>query len=181
MTRSLFSLYVLPDEKKFLINDPEIVVEEKITDLLEEKFREDAFSECFLVDLKLHANNKLEVFVDSDFGITFETCQKLSRYLEQYLDEEKWLGERYTLEVSSPGVGRPLKLLRQYPNNVGRKLEVKLTDGEKRSGILKEVQESGIVLEEKIRVKDGKRNKTEIAEIEIAFGSIAEARVKVTF
>ena len=157
------------------------MVEDKITTLLEEKFREDAFSDCFLVDLKLHAHNKLDVFIDSDFGISFEQCQKISRYLEQYLDEEQWLGEKYVLEVSSPGVSRPLVMKRQYPRNVGRKVEVKLADGDKRSGTLKEVEEDHIVLEEKIRFKEGKRTKTEMVETQIDFNSIKETKVKISF
>ncbi len=157
------------------------MVEDKITTLLEEKFREDAFSDCFLVDLKLHAHNKLDVFLDSDFGISFEQCQKISRYLEEYLDEEQWLGEKYVLEVSSPGISRPLSMKRQYPRNVGRKVEVKLKDGDKRSGTLKEVEEDHIVLEEKVRRKEGKRKKTEVVETEIDFNSIKETKVKVSF
>jgi len=157
------------------------VVEDKITALLEEKFREDAFADCFLVDLKLHAHNKLDVFLDSDFGITFEKCQQISRYLEQYLDEEQWLGEKYVLEVSSPGISRPLMMQRQYPRNIGRKVEVKLNDGDKRTGTLKEVEEGHIVLEEKVRVQEGKRKKTEVVETEISFSSIEHTKVKITF
>lgn len=157
------------------------MVEDKITALLEEKFREDAFADCFLVDLKLHAHNKLDVFLDSDFGITFEKCHQISRYLEQYLDEEQWLGEKYVLEVSSPGISRPLMMQRQYPRNIGRKVEVKLNDGDKRTGTLKEVEEDHIILEEKVRVKEGKRKKTEVVETEISFSSIEHTKVKVTF
>lgn len=157
------------------------MVEDKITALLEEKFREDAFADCFLVNLKLHAHNKLDVFLDSDFGITFEKCHQISRYLEQYLDEEQWLGEKYVLEVSSPGISRPLMMQRQYPRNIGRKVEVKLNDGDKRTGTLKEVEEDHIILEEKVRVKEGKRKKTEVVETEISFSSIEYTKVKVTF
>jgi ribosome maturation factor RimP len=157
------------------------VVEDKIAALLEEKFREDAFADCFLVDLKLHAHNKLDVFLDSDFGITFEKCQQISRYLEQYLDEEQWLGEKYVLEVSSPGISRPLMMQRQYPRNIGRKVEVKLNDGDKRTGMLKEVEEDHIVLEEKVRVQEGKRKRTEVVETEISFSSIEHTKVKITF
>lgn len=157
------------------------MVEDKIAALLEEKFREDAFADCFLVDLKLHAHNKLDVFLDSDFGITFEKCQQISRYLEQYLDEEQWLGEKYVLEVSSPGISRPLMMQRQYPRNIGRKVEVKLNDGDKRTGMLKEVEEDHIVLEEKVRVQEGKRKRTEVVETEISFSSIEHTKVKITF
>ena len=101
------------------------MVESKIESLLEVKFQEEEFTDCFLIEVKLHANKKLDVFIDSDAGVTFEKCQKISRYLEQYLDEEGWLGDSYVLEVSSPGISRPLKLLRQYPRNIGRKVEVR--------------------------------------------------------
>lgn len=156
------------------------MVVEKITDLLEEKFSEEAFSDCFLVDIN-HSNKKLEVFIDSDSGINFEKCQKISRYLEQFLDEEGWLGEEYVLEVSSPGVGRPLKLKRQYPKNIGRKVEVFLREGETTEGVLTAVDEEGITLEAKVRRKEGKRKKTETVERIIPFTAIKKTVVKVSF
>ena len=61
------------------------MIEDKITDLLEELFTTEEFSDCFLVEVKLHANRKLEVFMDCDEGITFERCRKTSRYLEKHL------------------------------------------------------------------------------------------------
>ena len=88
------------------------MIEQTIPQLLAEKFQESEFDDFFLVDLKLGINNKLEVFVDSDSQVTFEKCRKISRFLEEHLDQEGWLGDRYVLEVSSPGVGRPLKFLR---------------------------------------------------------------------
>ena len=101
------------------------MIVEKITDLLDKKFTEEDFSDCFLVDIKAHAHNKIDVFIDSDSGVTFEKCQKISRYLERFIDENGWLGEKYVLEVSSPGISRPLKFKRQYAKNIGRKVEVK--------------------------------------------------------
>ena len=89
-------------------------LEEKIVELLEEKFKEEEFADCFLIEIKLHKHNKLDIFLDSDTGITFQKCQRISRYLESYIDEGGWLGEKYVIEVSSPGLTRPLKLRRQY-------------------------------------------------------------------
>ena len=74
-------------------------LEEKIVELLEEKFKEEEFTDCFLIDIKLHKHNKLDIFLDSDTGITFRKCQRISRYLESFIDEEGWLGEKYVLEV----------------------------------------------------------------------------------
>jgi ribosome maturation factor RimP len=156
------------------------VVIEKVTDLLDQKFTEEEFSDCFLVDLKLN-NTKLEVFIDSDDGVSFDTCRKISRYLEEHLDEQGWLGEKYILEVSSPGVTRPLKLQRQYPKHIGRKLEVLTHEGEKKEGTLTAVKDSGIVLTYKDRIKEGKRKKTITVETELAFEAIKQATVKISF
>lgn len=153
----------------------------KIEALLAEKFQEEGFTDCFLVDMNLSASNKLEVFVDSDSGITFKKCQQISRFLEKPIDEEGWLGEKYTLEVSSPGISRPLKFPRQYPKNIGRKLEVKLLEGAKKTGTLTKVEPPLIILEEKIRVKEGKKKVNKIVQHEIPFESIKQARVKVSF
>ena len=157
------------------------MVDQKIESLLDEKFLEEDFQDCFVVEIKLHESNKLDVFVDSDSGMTFRKCQKLSRYLEKYLDEEQWLGERYTLEVSSPGIGRPLTLKRQYLKNIGRKLEVTLLEAGKVVGILTEVLDEKIMLEYKERIKEGKKNKTVLQRKEISFADIKKTIVKITF
>ena len=93
--------------------------------LIAQKLEEEEFQDCYLVEVKGPNGGKLEVFIDSDSSMTFQKCQKMSRYLEAQIEEAKWLGEKYTLEVSSPGVGNPLKLKRQYAKNIGRKMEVK--------------------------------------------------------
>lgn len=158
------------------------MVEKKIETLLNTKFAEDEnFQDCFVVEIILHEHNKLDVFVDSDSGMTFQKCQKLSRYLEKYLDEEQWIGEKYILEVSSPGISRPLVLKRQYQKNIGRKMEVSLIEGDKQTGTLTSVTEEQIVLEEKVRIKEGKKKKTVLQQTEIPYENIKKAIVKITF
>ena len=157
------------------------MIESKIESLLEAKFQEDEFTDCFLIELKSHAHNKLDVFIDSDAGITFEQCRKISRYLEQYIDEEGWLGEKYVLEVSSPGVSRPLKLRRQYPRNIGRKVEVGLQGGESKEGTLLAVGEEDITIEQKVRVKEGNRKKMQVLQVKIPFADIKKTVVKISF
>ena len=156
-------------------------MEGKINDLLDIKFAEEEFADCFLVELKLHANNKLEVFIDSDTGITFDRCRRISRYLEAYLDENVWQGQKYTLDVSSPGVTRPLKFQRQYPKHIGRKLKVKLQEGEDLEGLLKEVHPDHITLEQKIVEKEGKKKKHLKIDKEVPFSEIEGALVQISF
>ena len=156
------------------------MIEQTIPQLLAEKFQESEFDDFFLVDLKLGINNKLEVFVDSDSQVTFEKCRKISRFLEEHLDQEGWLGDRYVLEVSSPGVGRPLKFLRQYHKNIGRKVEVTTSEG-KQVGQLVAVTEQSISLEREEKKKKGKKRVKEIVQAEIPVAQIEQTIVKISF
>ena len=158
-----------------------VVIEQKIESLLQEKLKEEEFADCYLVESKFHANNKLEVFIDSDSNMNFEKCRKISRYLESHIDKNNWLGEKYTLEVSSPGVERPLLFLRQFQKNIGRKVEVTLKDGSTKTGVLLKADDEKLCLEEKIRVKEGKKKKTQIVETEIPFAEINKTIVKIAF
>jgi ribosome maturation factor RimP len=153
----------------------------KIEQLLEVKFTEEEYSDCFLIEIAHHKNNKVEVFIDSDSGISFKTCQRISRYLEQYFDEEQWLGEKYILDVSSPGVDRPLKLTRQYIKNVGRNLEVTDQEGARQKGTLVAADEDKIVIEYIEKYKEGKKNKKRTVQKEYTYDTIQQAVVKVSF
>ena len=130
----------------------------------------------FLLDVQQHSN-KVEVYLDGDEGIGFDTCRRLSRFLEERLDDGGPLGERYILEVSSPGATRPLRLPRQYPKHVGREVEVLLAAGGKVKGRLESVDDDGL------RVKEvrGKGRKKEIVEHEIRFSEIRHSKIKLSF
>jgi len=155
---------------------------ERIVQLLEEKFAADAaFSDCFTVEIELKPGNRLAVFLDSDSGMTFEKCQKISRHLESYLDTNGWLGSKYVLEVSSPGIGRPLKFLRQYRNNIGRTVDITLKDGSREKGALQSADETRVVLLQKVTEKQGKKKKEVELEKPIAFDQIEKTVVKATF
>ena len=159
------------------------MVEQKIADLLTDKFTEIDFADFFIVEIKLHPNNKLEVFIDSDSSLPLSKCQKISRYLENHIDEQQWLGEKYVLEVSSPGISRPLTLVRQYKKNIGRKLAIKfLEDGKKKTeGILVDANETACFIEEKIVKKEGKKKKRLTITTEIPYDSIRKAVIKPLF
>lgn len=165
---SLFCLYMVSE------------LEDKIRELLEQKFAEPGFSDCFVVEVKIGAR-KLEVFLDSDTSITFETCHRVSRHLEPYLDESLAMGADYILEVSSAGVGKPLLLPRQYAKNKGRELEVKLKNGEKLEGLLQEAGDVGIELVQNVVVKEGKKKKQQTIVHSIPYEDMQKAIVKIRF
>jgi len=154
----------------------------RIAQLLDEKYATDeAFNDCFTVEIDLKPGNKLYVFADSDSGMTFEKCQKLSRYLEEHLDTNSWLGTTYLLEVSSPGITRPLQFARQYPRNIGRTLNVTLQDKTLQTGVLTAADETQIVLSQEVIEMDGKKKKKVQVETPILLENIEKALVKLAF
>lgn len=141
---------------------------------LEDLFAEGRFTDCFLLDVQLAESSVLRVFMDGDEGINLEKCQHISRYLESRLDESGLLGEDYTLEVSSPGVSRPLSLWRQYPKHIGRTLLIQLQDGSKIKGKLAGLDKEMLHIDQIVN----KKNKKESV---IPFGEIVESVVQVSF
>lgn len=137
------------------------------------------YTDTFLVDCKI-SGTKIEIFLDSDTGISFETCHRVSRLIEAEFDETKVFGESYTLEVSSPGVGSPLRLLRQYPKNIGRTIEVKTAEKSVR-GVLSKIENGNIFVEYETKVKEGKKNKKLIVTDEIIYDNILESKIKIKF
>lgn len=67
----------------------------------------------------------IQVFIDTDAGITIDQCAEISRDLSAVLETQRLFEGMFHLEVSSPGLERPLRLLRQYPKNIGRKFRVR--------------------------------------------------------
>ena len=156
-------------------------IEEKLRALVAEKLAEPDFADTFLLDIDISKGNTVEVFLDSDTGISFDKCRIVSRHLEEYLDEARPLGERYTLSVSSPGATQPLQLPRQYPKHTGRTLKVKTKDGEKIEGELVEADDEHIVLTYvEITREKKKKIKTPVRR-EIAHADIDTAKVKLSF
>ncbi len=165
----------------FLLSKITQLIDLQLASLLERKFNEPAFSDCFLLEIKVHPNNKVEVFLDSDEGITFEKCRRISRYLEEHIDEEGWLGEKYTLEVSSPGATRPLTMPRQFPKHIGRKLALQLHSGTKMEGKLTSADEEKITLEVTQVIKEGKKRKKKTETLDYSFDNIEQAIVQLSF
>lgn len=107
----------------------------------------------FFVDMELKGNKgsrTLWVYVDSEEGgINLDQCARISEKLGLLIDAHQLIDGRYRLNVSSPGLDRPLKDKRQYLNNQGRKASVKCRIGNEEKlvkGILKEVNNDQLVI-----------------------------------
>ena len=68
----------------------------------------------------------LRAYIDKEGGITIDDCELVSRAFGERLDAEDFIEERYVLEVSSPGLGRPLKKEKDFARSIGKDVEVKL-------------------------------------------------------
>jgi ribosome maturation factor RimP len=139
----------------------------------------------YLVDVKVLPGFKVQVFVDGDENITINQCATISRQLEAYLDEGDLVPENYTLEVSSPGMTSPLLLPRQYKKRMGRVLDITTNSGEKIIGVLKEIYEDGILLEDDPPVLSKtaakKAKPVELKQYKVLFSNIKNAIVQFKF
>lgn len=98
----------------------------------------------------------LKVFIDSPAGVTLDKCTEVSRLISERLDMDDPISGRYRLEVSSPGLGRPLRSARDYRRNLNREVEV-LIDEEKPTwfhGLLVNVNGETIIVEGKKETKN---------------------------
>lgn len=144
-----------------------------------EKIISEVLPEAYLVNLKVNISVKssIQIFVDTDLGITIEQCSLLSRKIGQYFDENDLIEFSYELEVSSPGVSNPLILPRQYKKNVGRELKVITNHNEKYEGKLTNFEEDFIILE--VERKNPDTKKKEMYQHKIFIKDIKEAIVQV--
>ena len=106
-----------------------------------------------LVDVeyvKEGANWYLRVYADKEGGIAIDDCVLISRSLEEKLDAEDFIEDAYILEVSSPGLGRPLKKEKDFARSIGEEVEIRTyraIDRQKEfTGILKGFDENTVTI-----------------------------------
>jgi ribosome maturation factor RimP len=84
--------------------------------------------DAFIVDIhivRIEQRKVLQLFVDTESGITIGQCTELNRNIGEALELQNIMQDSYLLEVSSPDLTKPLKLLRQYGKNIGRQFRVR--------------------------------------------------------
>jgi ribosome maturation factor RimP len=133
----------------------------------------------FLVEVSVRPGNRIAVFIDSMQGITIDECIAVSRHLESRLDRSS---EDFELEVSSPGLDKPLRLPVQFVKNTGRYLDVVKSDGIKLTGKLSGTGDDLIRLETEEMVKDpvSRKRRPEKRIYEIRYEDIKSAKVVIS-
>ncbi|MEO6316873.1 MAG: ribosome maturation factor [Chitinophagaceae bacterium] len=144
--------------------------------MVQELLQDDA--DCFLVDIWIKPINNIRVALDADGGLPIEKCVSLNRRLYRQIEEAALYPEgEFSLEVSSPGLDEPLKMLRQYKKNISRGVEVLQLDGKITEGVLVAVNEGDIEIAETV----GKNKKKEVIQHIIPFTNIKSTKIQIKF
>jgi ribosome maturation factor RimP len=132
----------------------------------------------FIVDISVGLGNAISVIIDSDEGLSIDKCIEMSRHIEHQFDREV---EDFSLEVSSPGLTQPFRVLRQYLKNLGKEIEIVTAKGDKITGILKSADEISFTAETASNIKvDGKKT-VEIKTVEFSYQDIKSVKPVITF
>ena len=132
----------------------------------------------FLVEIRVKPTNNVKVFIDGDEGVVLSDLIGYNRKLYKQLEESgMYPNGDFSLEVSSPGLDEPLKLLRQYKKNIGRYVDVTLTDTSRIDGKLIETTDDGIVIE----TETGKGKKKQIKQESVLFDQIKYTKIQIKF
>ena len=142
---------------------------EELKNIAESTIKQD---DVFLVDVEVKNAETMEVWVlvDSESeGVNIDVCSAISREIAEIIEEKNLINSAFRLNVSSPGLARPLSDLRQYGKNIGRSVKVKYkTEDEykKIEGILADVAGDNLV----IKTEDNNRET-------IRFNDVVETKV----
>ncbi|RJP62225.1 MAG: hypothetical protein C4539_18600 [Ignavibacteriales bacterium] len=117
-------------------------------------------------------NRVIEIFIDGEMGISAETCAEVCSKIKEMIDEQDLIKGKYRLEVSSPGIDRSLKFLRQYPKHIKRKFEIVYVEGESTIKLMANLLK---IDGEDLFFFDGKK------ELAINFNKIKSAKVQISF
>ena len=114
----------------------------------------------------------LRAYIDKEGGITVNDCEAVAREMNEILDREDFVEDSYVFEVSSPGLGRPLKKEKDYVRSMGKEIEIRTYRAINREkefyGILSAYDENTVT----IKTEDGTEmtfEKSDIALIRLAF------------
>lgn len=141
-------------------------IQEFVINFLKEEFGDG----YFFISADLSSSNLLRIYIDGINAVDFAVCRKVSRGIEAFLDENLLLGEKYKLEVSSPGIDKPLTDKRQFAKHKGRKVKVTSISKNVFDGKLVEVTEDMLTLETKNnKQQDIQLTDVESVKVEISF------------
>lgn len=129
----------------------------------------------FVIDIIFRGDNRkkiIEVFVDAEKNIDADNLAEISREINSVIEEQDIIQQAYRLDVSTPGVDRPLKFLKQFPKHINRNFEVTYKTGDETKTITGKLL--SVEREDLTFLSDKK-------EVLIEFKNITTAKVIISF
>ena len=129
----------------------------------------------FVIDIIFRGDNRkkiIEVFVDAEKNIDADNLAEISREINSVIEDQDIIQQAYRLDVSTPGVDRPLKFLKQFPKHINRNFEVTYKTGNETNTITGKLLS---VESEELTFLSDKR------EVLIEFKNITTAKVIISF
>jgi len=146
---------------------------QKVTQIADPIILEEGLELVDVEYLKAGKNWILRVYIDKPGGVNLDDCQNLSRQLSDLIDINETIATPFTLEVSSPGLDRPLKKVEDYIRFIGKKARIQTftqIEGQKKfTGIIKSANDSAVTIVAENAVR------------EIPMGKISKARLEIEF
>ncbi len=145
--------------------------EKRTEEMLMPLMEEHSFELVDVEYVKEAGNWYLRAYIDKKGGINIDDCELISRALSDMLDEQDFIEEAYILEVSSPGLGRPLKKDKDLQRSIGEEVEVRtyraIEKQKEFTGVLKRFDEDSVTIE--VEEKEMSFARKDIALIRLAF------------
>lgn len=129
----------------------------------------------FVIDITFRGDNRkkiIEVYVDAEKNIDADNLAEISREINSVIEEQDLIQQAYRLDVSTPGVDRPLKFLKQFPKHINRNFDITYKTGDETKTITGKLL--SVEREELMFLSDKK-------EILIEFKNIITAKVIISF
>lgn len=134
----------------------------------------------YALSVVVRPGNRIVVELEDAGPVNIDHCVALSRHIESSLDRET---EDFSLDVSSPGLDKPLRDPRQFIKNVGRTLQVTLPDGSQCEGVLHAADGESFTIHETKKVKDPqtKKNTLQTTVHNWGYSAVKQAKLVITF
>jgi len=137
-------------------------------------------TDYYILDVEIKPGNNIKVELESMGPVAISDCVDISRQIEHNLNRDE---EDFALQVSSPGIDKPLRDHRQFIKNIGRTLKIKLAEGNELQGELLSADHAGIAIHSKRKERIPGKKKKRLVEEELRFTypEIKEAKIKIKF
>lgn len=148
------------------------IYEQKTEEILLSIVKEHAFELVDVEYVKEGGSWYLRAYIDKEGGIAIDDCEVVSRALSEILDQKDFIQDAYILEVSSPGLGRPLKKEKDFVRSMGEEVEIRTYRAFNKQkefvGILCAYDKESVTIELEDK-EEMKFEKSDIALIRLAF------------